>query len=92
MTTKLKLAFAVWCVGAMTALTAPVAMAQTETATPAAPAATKEFVAETPNVPLLGKPTVKTMDSIPFNVPEPGSLSLVFLAALAAAAVARRNR
>lgn len=93
MTTKLKLALAVWCLGA---LTAPVAMAQTAPAAPA-PAATqtKEFVAETPNVPQLGKPIVTPNSGAcarNCTVPEPGTLPLLAVAALAAFAVTRRKK
>jgi PEP-CTERM motif len=93
MTTKLKLALALWCLGA---LAAPVAMAQTAPAAPA-PTQTEEFVAETPNVPQLGKPQVATMSGgcipgRPCVVPEPGTLPLLAVAALAAFAVVRRKK
>ena len=78
MTSKLKLALVVWCLGA---LTAPVAMANT-----------KEFVAETPNVPQLSKPQVAPLNNIPFSVPEPGSLPLALMAVAAAVALARRKK
>ena len=90
--TNLKLALAVLCLGA---LTAPVAMAQTQTAAPATAAATpaKEFVAQTPNVPQLGKPNATPMTGGGGlnRVPEPGSLALV-AAAIAATAVVMRRR
>ena len=99
MTTKLKLALAVLCVGA---LTSPLAMAQTAPATQAAaaPAAAKEFVAETPNVPQLNRPQVTPRNGVtcgglglpPCGVPEPGSIPLVAAAALAAFAVMRRKK
>ena len=91
MTMKLKLALALVCV---TALTTPVAMAQSapSTGAAAAPVPAKEFVAEAQNVPQLGKPGVQPMNNAPFGVPEPGSLPLVLLAALAAVAVARRKK
>jgi PEP-CTERM motif len=96
MTMKLKMALAAWCLGA---LIAPVAMAQTAPAAPAAsaPTPTKEFVAESPNVPQLVKPQVKPMTGgcvvgLPCAVPEPGSLPLVALAAFAAALVLRRKK
>ena len=95
MTTKLKLALALLCVGA---LSAPLAMAQTAPSTPAAaPAAAKEFVAETPNVPQLNRPQVTPRNTCntfptPCTVPEPGSLPLLAVAALAAFAVMRRKK
>lgn len=96
MTTKLKLALAVWCLGA---LTAPVAMAQTAPAAPASAATqTMEFVASTPNVPQLGKPSVAPMNQcVPgqfpsCTVPEPGSLPLIAVAAFAAFAAMRSKK
>ena len=94
MTTKLKLALALWCVGA---LSAPLAMAQTQSGTTAAG---KEFVAETPNVPQLNRPQVTPRSTVvcggflqpPCAVPEPGSLPLIAVAALAAFAVMRRKK
>lgn len=95
MTTKLKLTFALWCLGA---LTAPAAMAQPAPVAPAASAAapTGEFVAEAPNL-QLAKPQVKPMNACNdlsgiCAVPEPGSLPLVALAAVAAFAVLRRKK
>lgn len=81
MTMKLKLVAAMLCVGA---LFAPVAMAQT-----------KEFVAETPNLPDPTRPVVTPMSGGAFpgqTVPEPGSLPLVAVAAVAAAAFLRRKK
>jgi PEP-CTERM motif len=88
---KLKLVIAVFFAGAMAA---PFAMAQTA---PSAPAAAKEFVAETPNVPQLGKPIVSPRNQCtsfpnPCTVPEPGSLPLIAVAAFAAFAVMRRKK
>lgn len=97
MTTKLKLTLAVLCAGA---LAAPLAMAQTAPSAPAAaaPAAAKEFVAEAPNVPQLNKPQITPLNQCAqgtfpnCTVPEPGSLPLIAVAALAAYAVMRRKK
>jgi len=81
MTTTLKLVTAMFCVGA---LFAPVAMAQT-----------KEFVAETPNLPDPKRPVAAPLSGGGFpgqTVPEPGSLPLVAVAAVAAAAFLRRKK
>ena len=90
MTMKLKLALAVLCVGA---LSAPVAMAQTAAPAPAAGEGANEFIpGAAPNLPQPGKPSLTPMNTTPFGIPEPGSLPMVLLAALAAAAVVRRKR
>ena len=99
MTSKLKFALAVCCLGA---LTAPVVMAQTAPAAPTAPAPTQtqEFVAATPNVPQLAKPQVQPRTGVACGgpgqpvctVPEPGSLPLVAVSVLAAYAVIRRKK
>jgi len=80
MTTTLKLVTAMFCVGA---LFAPVAMAQT-----------KEFVAETPNLPDPKRPVAAPMvgGGGLTPIPEPGSLALVAVAAVAAGAVMRRKK
>lgn len=95
MTKNLKLALAMFCLGA---LTAPTAMAQTATPAAAQAAApTPEFVAGTPNVPQLNRPQVTprvgcgTFPAV-CTVPEPGSLPLLAVAALAAFAVMRRKK
>lgn len=100
MTKNLKLALAMFCLGA---LSAPVAMAQTSTAAPVA-APTPEFVAGTPNVPQLNGARVTPRNGVtcgptpisptlpPCAVPEPSSLPLVAVAALAAFAVLRRRK
>ncbi len=90
MTMKLKLALAVLCVGV---LSAPVAMAQTAAPAPAAGESAMEFIpGAAPNLPQPGKPSLTPMNTTPFGIPEPGSLPMVLLAALAAAAVVRRKR
>ena len=90
MTMKLKFALAVLCVGA---LSAPVAMAQTAAPAPAAGESAMEFIpGAAPNLPQPGKPSLTPMNTTPFGIPEPGSLPMVLLAALAAAAVVRRKR
>ena len=90
MTMKLKLALAVLCVGV---LSAPVAMAQAAAPAPAAGESAMEFIpGAAPNLPQPGKPSLTPMNTTPFGIPEPGSLPMVLLAALAAAAVVRRKR
>ena len=90
MTMKLNFALAVLCVGA---LSAPVAVAQTAAPAPAAGESAMEFIpGAAPNLPQPGKPSLTPMNTTPFGIPEPGSLPMVLLAALAAAAVVRRKR
>lgn len=98
MTMKLKIALAVLCVGV---LSAPVAMAQAAApapaAAPAAGAGANEFIpGAAPNLPQLGEPSVRPMTGVgcaPFCVvPEPGSLPLFAVAAVAAIAVMRRKK
>ena len=95
MTMKLKFALAVLCVGA---LSAPVAVAQTAAPAPAAGESAMEFIpGAAPNLPQPGKPSLTPMTAgcvpgLPCAVPEPGSLPLIAVAALAAALVLRRKK
>lgn len=103
MTTKLKLALAVFCLAAMAA---PAVMAQTAAEAPAAeapaaaPAAAgaKEFIpGGAQNLPVPGRPAAVSRSGCGTfpnvcNVPEPGSLPLIAAAALAAAVVMRRKK
>ena len=90
MTMKLKFALAVLCVGA---LSAPVAMAQTAAPAPAAGESANEFIpGAAPNLPQPGKPSLTPMNTAPFEIPEPGSLPMVLLAAVVAGVVARRKK
>ena len=98
MTMKLKIALAVLCVGV---LSAPVAMAQAAAPAPAAGESANEFIpGAAPNLPQPGRPSLTPMSTVPCGgflqpacgVPEPGSLPLFAVAALAAFAVMRRKK